>query len=120
MPSLLLLLEFLLLTPLIASLRLPIVFPKPSNSIPHLSLPLPLRLNASTGHCTTSDYWRLPTLNLLDCQDALNGMYISEVFRYGTDNFEFVSPGVDPHHSITVMKTPRRYASGLSPLYTSP
>ena len=125
MPSLRLFFPVLLLTPLTTSLNLPLTFtqpsPNPSNSTPHLSLPLTLPPSANVptpnvpiAHCTTGPYWHLPTFNPKDCQDALNSMYVSAVKPYGNDDFEFVTPGAHPYHTMRVMETPRRYASGMS------
>jgi len=51
-----------------------------------------------------------------DCQQAIRRLIHEEVFQHGDQEFEFIAPNAAPIHTLPIMRTPRRYGVGESPL----
>ena len=63
--------------------------------------------------CTDLDTWGTGEYLIQDCYNAVQYLHESEVYKYGSQEWEFLAPGAKRREKplFLTMQTPRRYTS---------
>jgi len=96
--------------------RLAISAPAASLSLPTLALPTDLT-GDSNGNCANSlrfPQWSASDWNIYDCYQAVNKLYIKEVWNRQDKQFEFVAKAASATRpDLGPQRTPRKYTVGM-------
>ena len=94
-----------------------LVFSAPAGSLLLPSISLPTNLTEGVGNCATSTRfpnWSSNDWNIHDCWQAVNQLYLKEVWSRPDKEFEFVARGASARMpSLDPQRTPRKYTVGM-------